>query len=178
MTTSYRVYNGTSWDTLSNLSVYNGSWQSLRTAKQWDGSNWKTFWDSFQLNWSGEIALSAPPIFSSSFAYTAVKTISGLSSGETITLEGSISLSNSWEGVVFAYKRTPPSAFSVVGQYELDNDSSSFTVTNGDELYFVHQNGAANSTAIIYYGTLYLYNISYSPAALIHSWSLQGYKTV
>jgi hypothetical protein len=178
MTTLYQVYNGTSWDTLSNLSVYNGSWQNLRMAKKWDGSNWNTFWDSFQLNWLGETELFAPPIFSSSFAYTAVKNISGLSSGETITLEGLTSISGSWDGIVLAYKRTPPAAFSLVGQYEFDGDSGSFTVTNGDELYFEHQNGAANSTAINFYGTFFLSNISYSPATLIHAWSLEGYRAV
>jgi hypothetical protein len=183
MTTLYRVYNGASWDTLSNLSVYNGSWQSLRMAKKWDGSNWNTFWDSFQLNWLGESELVSPNVYippsgGGGFGYSAVKTISGLSSGETITLEGSIrDITREWQGIVNAYKRTPPAAFSLVGEYQFDNDSSSFTVTNGDELYFVHQNGDPNSEVQIFYGTLFLYNISYSPATLIHSWSLEGLST-
>lgn len=175
MTTSYKVYNGSTWKTLSNLSVYNGSWQSLRYAKQWDGSNWNTFWDSFQLNWGGEFSLTAPTSGGVGYADTAVKSISGLSTGETITLEVSVSTFG-WNGEVVAYKRTPPAGFSSVGSIDNLEIPFSFTIANGDEVFLRHNNGPKDSTFSVFYGSLYLTNITYSPAQTIHFWQLEGYR--
>lgn len=171
--TVYNVYTSTGWAELSNLSIYNGSWQSLRYARRWDGASWIIFWDSFKLTSSvlfpdGNLTSpEASPPGNSTPDDSEILTVSGLSVSETLTLQAEAT--GSFLGTIDVFKNSFVTPIYTLDQFD---NTTSFTVSNTDYFFFRFTNGPQTGFNELY-GSLTVTRTDTSEVLRI--WTLQGY---